>query len=34
MLRDGLVILPDCCTANGVDAVIAYLCCDWSLMYA
>jgi len=34
MLRDGLMLLPDCFTANGICAVIDYLCCDGSLMYA
>jgi len=34
MLRDGLTLLPDCFTANDSSAVIDYLCCDGSLMYA
>ena len=33
-LRDGLMLLPDCFTANDINAVIDYLCCDGSLMYA
>jgi len=32
--RDGLMLLPDCFTANDINAVIDYLCCDGSLMYA
>ena len=32
MLRDGLMLLPDCFTANDINAVIDYLCCDCSLM--
>jgi len=34
MLRDGLMLLPDCFTANVINAVIDYLCYDGSLMYA
>jgi len=32
MLRDGLMLLPDCFTANDINTVIDCLCCD-SLMY-
>jgi len=28
MLSDGLMLLPDCFTANDINAVIDYLCCD------
>jgi len=34
MLRDGLMLLPDCFTANDINAVIDYWCCDGSLVYA
>jgi len=34
MLRDGLMLLPDCYTANDISAVTNCLCCDGSLMYA
>jgi len=33
-LRDGVMLLPDCFKANDISAVIDYLCCDGSLMYA
>ena len=33
MLRDGLMLLPDCFTANDIN-VVDYLRCDGSLMYA
>jgi len=29
MLRDGLMLLPDCFTANNINVVVDYLCCDW-----
>jgi len=28
------MLLPDCFTANNINAVIDYLCCDGSLMHA
>jgi len=34
MLRDGLMSLPDCFTANDINVVTDYLCCDGRLMYA
>jgi len=33
MLRDGLMLLPDCFKTNNTGAVIDYLCCDGSLIY-
>jgi len=39
MLRDGLMLLPDCFTANNINVVIDYLCCGmrdiilWSFYY-
>jgi len=34
MLRDGMMLPPDCFTANDINAVIDYLSCDGSLMHA
>jgi len=34
MMRDGLMLLPDCFTANDINAVIDCLCSDGSLTYA
>jgi len=33
MLRDRLMLLHDCFTANDISAVIDHLFCDGSLMY-
>jgi len=34
MSRDGLMLLPDCFTANDNNTIIHYLCCDGSFMQA
>jgi len=31
LLTDGLMLLPDWFTANDINAVIGYLCCDGRL---
>jgi len=34
MSRNGTMLLPDCFTANDINAVVDCLCCDGSFMYA